>query len=88
MFDPRTLQGEGDTGAPAAGETESPGAEQYRGIFDPRNLEGQSGTEEEGSELKSPGADQYRSIFDPGNLQSQSGTDEPEGAAGSGDGAQ
>jgi len=59
--------------AAPAGEApaESPGAKQYKNIFDPGTLQ-QLGPDQEGKDenpAKSPGAEQYKSIFDPKNLQ-------------------
>ena len=80
---------------PAPGEVvpeatrQSPGSEQYEGIFDPGNLQqlGPGGTETPGDEetpTQSPGAEQYKSIFDPGNLQQLGPGEEQEGGGDAG----
>ncbi len=61
------------------GTRPSPGGEQFEGVFDPRNLQGQTEGDQpapgtEGGVTESPGAEQYRGIFDPRNLESQTGT--------------
>lgn len=68
MFIPKIMQPSTES------DIEAPGTEQYKGTFDPRNLQQLGPGEEQpapGGEApaESPGAEQYRGIFDPGNLQ-------------------
>lgn len=72
MFIPKIPKPATQSDVPApAGEApaESPGAEQYKGIFDPSNLQDLAPGEEGKGETESPGVEQYKSIFDPKNLQ-------------------
>jgi spermidine/putrescine transport system permease protein len=55
-------------------DVQAPGTEQYRGTFDPKNLQQLGPGEKEAAPAgeapaESPGAKQYKGIFDPGNLQ-------------------
>jgi len=68
VFDPQNLLGTTTQGGKPGDEQQK----QYQGIFDPQNLQSQSGAEEE------DGSKQYQGIFDPGNLKSQAGTGEEE----------
>ncbi|MFQ5784502.1 MAG: ABC transporter permease [Alphaproteobacteria bacterium] len=65
-------------------DVESPGAEQYKGIFAPENLQelapGEKPASPAEAPTESPGAEQYKSIFDPGNLKQQVAPEDKEGA--------
>jgi len=50
------------------------GTEGYQGIFAPKNLKDQSGTEEPKKKIKAKGTEGYQSIFAPKNLKEQSGS--------------
>ncbi len=61
----------GSTGAPATGNAP------FGGVFDPGNLEGQSGTGGKpgaGTTTPDEGTAPFGSVFDPGNLKGQAGT--------------
>ena len=62
----------------------APGTEQYKGTFDPKNLQqlGPGGKEQAPAgeaPAESPGAEQYKSIFDPSNLQDLAPDEEGKG---------
>ena len=68
MFIPKIQKPVTESDVPA------PGTEQYKGTFDPKNLQrlGPGGKEQAPAgeaPAESPGAEQYKSIFDPKNLQ-------------------
>ena len=51
------------------------GTEQFKSVFDTKNLAGQSGLEES-EKPKAKGTEGYKSVFDPGNLKESAGTEE------------
>jgi spermidine/putrescine transport system permease protein len=73
----------GTGAATTAPKTKAKGTEGYGSIFDPTNLQQQSGDQstpepekkEEPAPAESPGKSQFQNIFDPSNLQQQSGSD-------------
>ncbi len=77
MFIPRIQQPSTES------DIQAPGTEQYKGIFDPRNLRplGPGEKQAPGGEppAQSPGAEQYKGIFDPGNLQDLAPGEEEKG---------
>ena len=51
------------------------GTEQFKSVFDTKNLAGQSGLEES-EKPKAKGTEGYKSVFDPGNLKQSAGEEE------------
>ena len=51
------------------------GTEQFKSVFDTKNLAGQSGLEEP-DKTEAKGTEGYKSVFDPGNLKQSTGTEE------------
>jgi spermidine/putrescine transport system permease protein len=51
------------------------GTEQFKSVFDTKNLAGQSGLEEP-DKTEAKGTEGYKSVFDPGNLKQSAGTEE------------
>jgi spermidine/putrescine transport system permease protein len=51
------------------------GTEQFKSVFDTKNLAGQSGSEEP-DKTEAKGTEGYKSVFDPGNLKQSAGAEE------------